>query len=314
MSRPSNCSFMNSIRESRSRPANQWPTGGRCSITVALAHGCELLNTLPICNRVIKEIHGILMQGVRGRNKSPGEFRRWQVQLGSGGRFVPPPPSEVERLMGNLESYANAEDDRYDPLIRAYVIHYQFETIHPFSDGNGRVGRTLLALMIYKWLGHSMPWLYMSSYFERFQDEYVNNLFRISTEGDWISWIQFCLRGTIAQAKDSIRRCRQFNQLRTEFHSRIDSHTPRTHRILDGLFSSPIVTVTSIASKYEITYHTAKSDIQRLVDAGILKPLPKARPRSFFSSEIMDIAYGEPELEGRPSGAPPTGGADDPSV
>ncbi|MCI0493128.1 MAG: Fic family protein [Planctomycetes bacterium] len=258
----------------------------------ALLHGLELLKTLPICKRLIRELHGVLMAGVRGRDSSRGEFRQCQVQIGSNGRFVPPPPGEVEQLLGNLEKYVNQEDGRFDPLVRCYLIHYQFEAIHPFKDGNGRVGRVLLALMTSKWLGHSMPWLYMSAYYELFREEYVQYLFDISSRGAWGNWIEFCLRGTIAQANDSIRRCHQFNAMRAEFHSRVDGPSSRTHALIEGLFRTPVVTIPSVCKRFDIAYHTAQVDVERLVSANILQESPGVYPRAFFAKEIMHIAYG----------------------
>ena len=260
----------------------------------ALERGGELLATLPICKRVIREMHAILMEGVRGRDKSPGQFRKWQVQIGASARFVPPPASEVERLMDSLEQYSNADDDRYDPLVRSFLVHYQFETIHPFGDGNGRVGRALLALMIQRWMAHPMPWLYMSAFFERYKDEYVNGLLHISSRGAWESWIEFCLTGVVEQANDSIDRCHRFNKLRAEFHRRMRSPSPRSHVIIDDLFRSPIVTVTSLAARLGITYPTAKADIERLLATGILREIAGQSPRTFQAHEIMLIAYGDP--------------------
>src|SRR5262245_8416832 len=163
----------------------------------ALQHGCSMLSELPVCNRVIKEMHAVLMHGVRGRDKSPGEFRKINVQIGERvARFIPAPGLEVQRLTSNLEHYLNDDDSRFDPLVRAYLVHYQFEAIHPFLDGNGRVGRALLALMIYRWLGHSIPWLYMSAYFDYYNEEYVRRLFNVSANGEWSEWIAYCLQGT----------------------------------------------------------------------------------------------------------------------
>lgn len=262
----------------------------------ALERGCEMLQTLPICNRVIREMHSVLMRGVRGVNKSPGEFRRWQVQIGSSGRFVPAPPHEVPRLMDNLERYINSDDPRYDPLVRSYIIHYQLEAIHPFGDGNGRVGRALLALMIHRWLGHALPWLYMSAFYEEFKDEYIEGMFQVSASGDWTRWIEFCLRGTIAQAHDSIRRCSQFNELRSEYHKMIASASPRMHPLVDLLFTSPVITVASVAKTFRVHYNTAKSDVHRLADAGVVKEIAELRPKSFYAPAIMRVAYGEPAL------------------
>lgn len=258
----------------------------------ALEHAYQSLKSLPFCNRVIREMHGILMHGVRGRNKSPGEFRKWQVQIGSSGRFIPPPASEVDRLMGNLEQYINSEDERYDPLVRCFLVHYQFESIHPFVDGNGRVGRALLALMVYKWLGHAQPWLYMSAFYEQFKDEYVGGLFRISTDGDWTKWVEFCLRGAAVQASDSIRRCHLFKNLREQFHA-IAARSPRTHTIIEQLFTSPILTIGAVQKRFKIAYQTARADLEHLADVGILKEMPDVHPRSFFAPEIMRIAYRE---------------------
>ncbi|MGW8256184.1 MAG: Fic family protein [Thermoguttaceae bacterium] len=261
----------------------------------ALETGIEMLNTLPICNRIIRKMHEILMGGVRGQNKNPGGFRQWQVQIGASGRFIPPPASEVDRLMNNLEIYINSKNHGYDPLVLAFIIHYQFEAIHPFGDGNGRVGRALLALMIYQWLGHKTAWLYMSPFFERYRDEYVDCLFKISANGEYSKWIEFCLNGTITQAKDSICRCHKLNSLRTEFPERFQNHTARTHAIIDGLFASPVITIPEISKKFHIAHQTAKSDIKRLIDAHILTVLENTHPQTFFSPEIMEIAYGEPE-------------------
>ncbi|HJT33805.1 MAG TPA: Fic family protein [Pirellulales bacterium] len=261
----------------------------------ALHRGVELLRELPICNRWLREVHEVLMHGVRGRDKNPGNFRTLQVQIGSGGRFVPPPVHEMRRLMDDLEHYINTPDEQYDPLVRCFLVHYQFEAIHPFSDGNGRVGRLLLALMIQQWLGHSRPWLYMSAFFDQFRDEYVDNLLRVSTEGAWTDWIEYCLHGVVSQSKDSIRRCQEFHRLRERFHGQLADHSSRTHPIIEGLFTAPVVTVSSVAQRFGIAYQTARADLERLEKAGILKELPNVHPRSFYAPEIMQVAYGETE-------------------
>jgi Fic family protein len=265
----------------------------------ALLHGCQLLNELPICNRVIREVHRVLMSGARGRAGHPGEFRRWQVQIGDSGRYLPPPAVEVERLMKNLEASINDaipdEGPEHDPLVRAFLVHYQFEAIHPFVDGNGRVGRLLLSLMIQKWMGHTSPWLYLSAFFERYRREYMRLLFNISAEGDWTTWVEFCLRGTIHQAIDSIRRCREFKSLKDSFHARVNHPSKRTHRIIDGLFMNPMVTPATLAEQFGITYPTAATDIGKLVKVGILSEVEGSYPRTFCCNEIFDVAYGEGE-------------------
>jgi Fic family protein len=262
--------------------------------SAALRKGCDMLKELPICNRIIKAMHWELMLGVRGERKLPGEFRPFQVQIGSAGRFVPPPPSEIDRLMGNLESYLNSDEYPWDPLIMCFITHYQFESIHPFADGNGRVGRCLLALLIYSKLGHFLPWLYLSTYFERYEEEYSGNLFRISTHGDWERWIEFCLNGTIRQARDSIARCERLNELKSAFYSRLTAPTPRTDKIIRHLFTNPIVNIAEVRRVCGGTsYNTAQRDITRLVGDGIVTELGADRPRSYYSREIMNIAYGD---------------------
>jgi Fic family protein len=262
----------------------------------ALKAGCEMIETAPIGGYVIRSVHSILMHGVRGRDKSPGQYRQRQVQIGSSGRYIPPPNIEVPRLMQNLEEFINA-DNGLDPLIKSFIVHYQFEAIHPFEDGNGRVGRVILALMIYKSLGHSNPWLYLSAFFDEFRDEYVDNLFQVSTRGSWETWIEYCLLATISQANDSIDRCLRFNALRTTFQNRIKSFgpSPRSLHIIESLFTGPIIAITEVKRRFDITYHTARSDIDRLVSANILRELPHSRPRAFYSPEVMSIAFEPPE-------------------
>jgi Fic family protein len=272
---------------------------------IALTRGRELLQNLPVCNRMFKEMHVALLKGVRGRNKAPGDFRKAQVQIGTSGRFVPPPANEVDRLMANLETYINSDDCGMQRLVKCFIVHYQFETIHPFLDGNGRIGRAVLALMTYSWFGHSAPWLYMSSYFERFRDQYMDGLFRVSTEGAWTNWIEFCLRGTLVQAKDAIRRCIEFDRLRKEFHERVKSHSPtsRTHEIVEGLFFEPIVRISKLAKSLKVSYPTAKSDTEVLKRAGILRELPDVRPITLYCPDVFMNAYREddrPESAGKP--------------
>jgi Fic family protein len=281
---------------------------------IALTRGRELLKTLPVCNRVIKEMHADLMKGVRGKHKAPGEFRTAQVQIGTSGRFIPPPANEIERLMSNLEVYINGTNCGMQPLVRSFIAHYQFETIHPFLDGNGRIGRALLALMTYSWFGHSAPWLYMSAFFERHREEYMDMLYRVSIEGAWTAWIEFCLRGTLLQAKDAIRRCIEFDRLKKEYHERVKDHspTPRTHQLVESLFIEPIVRIPELAKTLGVTYPTAKVDTEVLKRAGILTDIPDLRPKTLYCPEIFHNAFSE-TIEGRmefaPTGAPSSGQA-----
>lgn len=259
----------------------------------ALTLGRERLDSgYPLSLVLIRQLHEALLTGVRGADRTPGAFRKTQVHIGSTRRFIPPPPLHVERCLEELEDYIR-HDSRIDPLVRSFMIHYQFETIHPFNDGNGRVGRLLLSLMIYKWCGLQSPWLYLSPYFERYKDEYIDNLFCISSENRWGNWINFCLRATIAQSVDSIYRIDKLVALRRDFHNRTVSAggSTRLHQIIEELFAQPVITVARMASRYEVSYPTANSDIQKLVKVGILKDLPGVYPKTYCAPEIMAIAY-----------------------
>lgn len=258
----------------------------------AVRRGTDLLTTLPLSLRLIREMHSELLAGVRGRDRAPGEFRRTQVHIGSDRRYVPPPPNELLPCLDDFEKFLN-EAEEIDPLIRTCLAHYQFEAIHPFIDGNGRVGRALLALCAYKWCGLSRPWLYVSPYFDRHKDEYIDGLFAVSTDGAWDRWLELCLRATIDVCRDAIHRCDQLAKLRVAYHAKADRFTGRMHALVEGLFSNPILRVSEAARRLNVTYPTAKSDIAKLVDLGILVALERVYPKAFYSRAIFDAAYHE---------------------
>jgi len=191
----------------------------------------------------VRSLHGWLMDGVRGQDKSPGQFRDCQVYIGSDRRYIPPPITHMNDCLLEFENILKTKPTKIDPLVACYLMHYQFEAIHPFKDGNGRVGRLLLALTTWKWCELSMPWLYMSPFFEKFKDEYIDSMFGISAVGDWSTFLELCLRGTIAQANDSILRCEKLNELKKTMHEKIVSGSIRMHTIIEGLFEFPILTI-----------------------------------------------------------------------
>lgn len=260
----------------------------------ALRQGQQLLNDIPVSLRLLRELHGELLKGVRGNRKNPGNFRRGQVHIGSDRRFVPPPAHEATNCLFELEEYVHREN-RIDPLIFCFMVHYQFEAIHPFSDGNGRVGRLLLSLMIYKWCGLTSPWLYLSDFFEKHKDEYIDGLFNVSAKGDWAGWVRFCLLATFAAAKNSIKRFDKLVNLKTRYNQLVAScgGSIRVPQIIDKLLHSPVVTIPRIASMFEVTYPTAKSDVDTLVKCGILVMSQEdSRTKLFVAPEIMEVAYG----------------------
>lgn len=277
--------------KSKDDPANAWREVSNHS--QALRQGMHLLQELPFCLRLIRELHKTLLIGVRGRERMPGQFRTCQVHIGSDRRFVPPPVNQLAGCLDALDKRLNQDDEKYDPLVRCYLLHYQFETIHPFLDGNGRIGRVLMSLLIFKWCKLSMPWLYLSPFFEKYKDEYIDNLFRVSAEGDWTTWIEFCLRGTITQAEDSIRRCDALRTLKDRWMQEAGRASVRAHAIIEHLFTSPVLTIPAMAKRYSVTYPTAKADVVALVKFGILQEVSDATPKVYFAPEIFAIAYSD---------------------
>jgi Fic family protein len=258
----------------------------------ALNQGIALQSEMPLCLRLFKKLHTTLLDGIPALYKNPGNFRDHQVAIGSDRRYVPPPKAHLDRCLDELEKFINSEDTQFDPLVKAYLVHYQFEAIHPFYDGNGRIGRVLLSLMTARWRKEPVPWLYMSAYFERFKDEYISNMFNISANGSWEKWIEFCLRGTIRQANDSINRCDGLRKLEENFERRIGLDcSQRTHQLVKGLFSDPIVVAPQIQRRFGITYPTAKAEIDRLIKLRILEKLDNKRPIAYYSPEIFHTAY-----------------------
>ena len=258
---------------------------------LALAHGTN--SNLPLSLRLLKDMHRILMDGVRGRDKTPGEFRRLQVAIGVSRRFVPPPPHAFHSCLSAMEHYMHAGDSLFDDLVDCFLVHYQFETIHPFNDGNGRVGRLLLALMMKERCGMSKPWLYLSEYFEESRGTYTDLLYAVSQKNDWHSWVEFCLNGTIAQAKSTIHRCERLLDVQTSFKAKLNDvgGSVRLSQIVEGIFDSPFVRIADLARHLGVSYPTARADVYRLAEAGILKELPRVSPATFYAPEVYAVAY-----------------------
>jgi Fic family protein len=249
---------------------------------------------LPLSLRLVKELHAVLMAGVRGSEQRPGEFREIQNQIGFPARFVPPPPTELPAALDAFEKYLHSECE-FDPLVKAFLTHYQFEAVHPFRDGNGRVGRLLLSLAIAEWCDLSSQWLYMSPFFEKRRKEYMDLLFNVSAQGSWEPWIRFCLEGVVIQSVDAEKRCDKLLKLQTEFRSRIKGGSVRLSQLLDGLFSRPVITVTQYRNRFGVTYPTARLDLKKLEQAGIVQPLEGMNTITYYCDPIYSITYGEIE-------------------
>ena len=260
----------------------------------ALEIGLENPDGLPHSKRLIRNLHAVLMDGVRGQDQQPGEFRDTQNLIGSPPRYVPPPVQEMHTSLDELESFLH-RDRSYDPLVEAFLVHYQFEAIHPFRDGNGRVGRLLLAILIADWCELSSQWLYMSSYFDANGDEYNDRLLRVSTHADWTGWVEFCLVGTKEAANDAQRRCEQLIELSRDFQLQVHESggSRRLPAIAEGLFHNPVVQPAYLAQEYGVAYNTARADLDRLVEAGVLRDLSEPGKRLYSCEKILDITFAE---------------------
>lgn len=284
-------------RSSRSAddPVNDWREV--FNYRQALSFGAT--SELPLSLRLIRQLHEILLTGVRGKDRAPGEFRRIQVAIGPNKRFIPPPPDRLMECLDPLERYMHNDSRLFDPLVDSFFVHYQFEAIHPFVDGNGRIGRVLLAIMLQRRCGFSKPWLYLSEFYEKHREDYIQHLFNVSREADWHGWLEFCLRGTIAQAKDTIERCECLRAMREQHMQRIAEigGSVRLNQIVEQIFHSPFIRIADLYKRLNVTYSTAKSDIERLVQAEILRELPNVTPKTFYSPEVFNVAYADIDQE-----------------
>ena len=258
----------------------------------------ERLQTLPLCNRLMREAHAVLMQGVRGEEKNPGEFRRSQNWIGAQGcglkdaRYIPPNPEDMITAMGELEKYINATDG-YDPLIRAALIHYQFETIHPFLDGNGRIGRLLILLYLMDKELLCKPILYVSYFLKQNQVEYYDRMSEVRRSGNYEQWVGFFLEAVKAAARDALDTIRKLNAL----HDASVAMLPVTNRskdtvrlVFDYLEQHPIIDVGRTASALGISFNTAATAIRKLENCGILRPNSESkRGRIFSYKAYLDV-------------------------
>lgn len=272
----------------------------------AMMHGLSRLPALPICLRLIREVHEHLMSGVRGGRERPGEFRTDQNWIRSriddsivNARFVPPPIPEMTKALADFESYLNPpEATEHDPtLVRLALIHYQFEAIHPFRDGNGRVGRLLIPLLLCS-QGHlHSPILYLSAYFEKNRDLYVDLLLHVSQTGEWTPWLDFFLRGVLESAEEGTQQAIDLLALRQDYHRRFQTghSSALLIRLIDRLFESPSTTITAAAELLGVSQQAASNNIKKLVQAGILtETTGRKKNQIFLAREIMNFMYDNP--------------------
>ena len=265
----------------------------------ATEYALNRLQSLPLCNRLIKETHAVLMEGVRGQEKSPGEFRYSQNWIGGQGstirnaRYIPPNPGDMQTAMSDLEKYMNS-DDSLDPLIQAALIHYQFETIHPFLDGNGRVGRLLITLFLMEKHLLSRPVLYVSYFLKINRIEYYDRMTQVRVSGDYEQWITFFLEAISNSANDAIQTIDKLTTLHNKSLALFDDLSKRLKtnvlKVFNYIESNPIIDIQKTAVSLEISYNTASKIVYLLVEKGILQQTDKSgKARIFSYSEYLDI-------------------------
>lgn len=245
---------------------------------------------------LVKEMHSILLNGVRGREIMRGAFRGKEVYIGKksegidAARFVPPPFHLVQELMSDLESFIQA-DASLHPVVKAGLTHYQFETIHPFEDGNGRLGRVLILLQLCGAKLLNTPALNPSLHFEMHRDEYYDALLAVSTRGEWQGWLTYFARGIATAAEDAIDRLTKIRELRAAYHDLLQSgrNSALLLKLVDNLFVLPVLTVTDAATMLKVTYPSAKLNIQKLIDAGILKEQKRQMPQTYVAPRILAL-------------------------
>jgi Fic family protein len=261
----------------------------------ALDYGLKRLEELPLSLRLIKEIHDHLMQGVRGFHATPGEFRRSQNWVGSSectlntAKFVPPPPNNLMACLRELENFLH--DRQLPPLIHIALCHYQFEAIHPFLDGNGRIGRLLITLLLIEQKVLPSPLLYLSAFFEATRDEYYKQLYNVSSKGTWHGWLIYFLNGVAVQSKDVLSRAERINDLLNQWKIQVASGSSQVPvEIIQHFAMNPYFTTNKIAEELDIAYSTAQRGIQKLKSAGIIKKVNGSkRDKVYCATEILDI-------------------------
>jgi Fic family protein len=267
----------------------------------AMNHGLARLESLPLSLRLIREIHEKLLTGVRGAEHQPGEFRTSQNWIGGNNRriadatFVPPPVYEMREALANLEQFLH-EDRDYPVLIHIALAHAQFETIHPFLDGNGRVGRLLITLLLVERGVLHSPLLYLSYYLKRHRTQYYDRLMAIRDDGDWEGWVRFFLAGVRETATEAARTAQAIVRLRESHREKVRDLGPTAARLLDLLYQQPIVNVRFTAQALLLSPTTAGKVIQSLRLAGLLvESTGKARNRQFSYEPYLRLLAEEPD-------------------
>ncbi len=261
----------------------------------ALEHGIRLLKKLPLSTRLIREIHGKLMRGVRGNAATPGEFRRSQNWIGRPGStlatasYVPPPPEELASCLGALEKFLH--DESLPPLVQIALAHYQFEAIHPFLDGNGRVGRLLITLFLVERAILPTPLLYLSAFFEATRQDYYSALRAVSERAAWESWLQYVLNGMARQSEDALRRAERLNATLATWRMQVAGTASKVQAVLvNRLAANPYVTVKKTAQELGVAFTTVQRAVERLQELSIVTQTSEGkRDRVYCATTLLKI-------------------------
>lgn len=262
---------------------------------VALEHGIERLKTLPLSLRLLKEMHEKLMTGVRGQHATPGEFRRSQNWIGVAGctlataTYIPPSPDQLMDCLGAFESFLHTEN--LPPLIQIALAHYQFEAIHPFLDGNGRVGRLLITLFLVERGILPAPLLYLSAFFEATRQEYYDRLLAVTQKGAWNDWLLYFLHGIARQSEDALSRASRINQILDVWREQISGFSSVVPRqLIDQLATNPFITINQTAQALGVSYTTIQRSMERLEQLAIVKEVSGSkRNRVYCAQAILNI-------------------------
>jgi Fic family protein len=267
----------------------------------AMEYGLKRLVELPISLRFIRELHGILMEGVRGGQATPGEFRQSQNWIGPAGAtlneatFIPPPVAEMQECLSELEKFLHS-DTKLPPIIQTAMVHYQFETIHPFLDGNGRIGRLLITLLLCQKNVLSRPLLYLSAFFEKHRAQYYELLLNISRSGQWRKWIEFFLQAVTEQSDDAVSRSRHLLELLRNYSQLArEKHLPPTAgQLVELIFMKPVLNAKTAQELLKVSYPSAQYALASLENAGILTEITgRKRAKAYAAKEILKALDGE---------------------
>ncbi len=283
-----------SERATRNLPAD---IGEVVNYVRAVNYGIDRLQELPISLRLIRDIHAVLLEGVRGGEREPGEFRKSQNWIGPGGcsllqaTFVPPPPQEMGTAIGDLELFIH-NPSPMPVLLKMGLVHAQFETIHPFLDGNGRIGRLLITLMLCEQGILSQPLLYLSYYFKQNRQEYYDRLMAVRLKGDWEGWLKFFLRGVYEVSRQATDTAKRVISLREEHRRLVDGFRGAANglRLLDKLYYNPIINVKTAQDLLRVTMVSANNMVTQFEEAGLISQIsPGKRNRVFAYQPYLDL-------------------------